>query len=62
MAVGGTNGFFQDSWSNTNGKKPWLNTSPVAFAEYWDARGDWLPTWKGDDVAMAVDYIHVHEL
>lgn len=59
VAVGGTNGFFSDSWTNKNGNKPWLNTSPQASTDFWDGRGSWMPTWNDEDVAMAVDYVRV---
>lgn len=42
VAVGGTNGWFQDGLSG----KPWVDQSPVAKNEFWKARDDWLPTWK----------------
>lgn len=42
VAVGGTNGWFQDSKSN----KPWLDSSPNAKKDFWNAQDIWLPTWK----------------
>ncbi|MCJ1408295.1 hypothetical protein MMC19_002369 [Ptychographa xylographoides] len=42
VAVGGTNGWFQDG---INGK-PWVDQSPTAKKEFWDARNQWLPTWQ----------------
>ncbi|KAM7189952.1 hypothetical protein V8F33_009754 [Rhypophila sp. PSN 637] len=42
LAVGGTNGWFED---NVNGK-PWLNGSPKAKKDFWDARDQWFSTWK----------------
>ena len=59
VAVGGTTGFFSDEWTNANGAKPWSNESPQAMLDFWNARGDWEPTWVGNDIAMAVDYIRV---
>jgi beta-glucanase (GH16 family) len=41
VAVGGTNGWFQDGASG----KPWVDTSPTAAQEFWDARDQWYPTW-----------------
>merc|ERR1712136_444635 len=38
VAVDGTNGYFPDGWTNGNGPKPWLNNSPTAFKDFWDAR------------------------
>ncbi|CAJ2504577.1 Uu.00g119710.m01.CDS01 [Anthostomella pinea] len=41
VAVGGTNGWFEDSKSG----KPWLDTSPSAKKDFWNAQDQWLPTW-----------------
>jgi len=65
VAVGGTNGFFPDTWTNRPYPKPWLNTSGNAFRDFWNARGNWLPTWNqggpnnGEDAALVVNYIRV---
>jgi len=61
VAVGGTNGFFPDQWTNRPTPKPWVNTSPQAFKDFWDARNNWLPTWNiaSEDSAMEIDYIRV---
>ncbi|RDA95311.1 hypothetical protein CP533_3539 [Ophiocordyceps camponoti-saundersi (nom. inval.)] len=42
LAVGGTNGWFEDGKSD----KPWLDRSPSAKKDFWNARKIWLPTWK----------------
>lgn len=42
LAVGGTNGWFDDGKSG----KPWINDSPNAPKDFWDARGQWYPTWE----------------
>jgi hypothetical protein len=42
VAVGGTNGWFQDSKSG----KPWLDSSVNAKKDFWNAQDSWLPTWK----------------
>lgn len=42
VAVGGTNGWFQDGASG----KPWVDTSPTAKADFWAARDQWYPTWQ----------------
>lgn len=42
VAVGGTNGWFQDGESG----KPWLDSAPSAPKDFWDARSQWLPTWE----------------
>lgn len=41
VAVGGTNGWFKDG---VNGK-PWLDGSPNAKKDFWQARAQWEPTW-----------------
>lgn len=56
VAVGGTNGYFPDGAS-----KPWKNADPYAMAEFWKARSQWLPTWKGDDAALQIDWIRVSQ-
>ncbi|KAK4995303.1 hypothetical protein LTR66_004844 [Elasticomyces elasticus] len=44
VAVGGTNGWFKDGASG----KPWVDASPTAKRDFWDARKQWEPTWKKD--------------
>ncbi|XP_047476427.1 beta-1,3-glucan-binding protein-like [Penaeus chinensis] len=64
VAVGGTNGFFPDGIA----PKPWSNLSPTAFLDFWNARDEWLPSWKaGEDrisegAAMQVDYVRVWKM
>ncbi|RYP71566.1 hypothetical protein DL771_004692 [Monosporascus sp. 5C6A] len=41
VAVGGTNGWFEDSQSG----KPWIDGSANAKKDFWNARDSWLPTW-----------------
>jgi len=57
-AVGGTNGFFPDTTTGPY-PKPWMNTSPNAFLDFWNARNNWLPTWNGEDSALQIDYVRV---
>ena len=59
VAVGGTNGFFSDSWKNTPHQKPWNNKSPTGPRDFWNARAQWYPTWQpevnnGEQAAMKV--------
>ncbi|KAI0162050.1 concanavalin A-like lectin/glucanase domain-containing protein [Xylariaceae sp. FL1272] len=42
VAVGGTNGWFEDGASG----KPWLDSSDNAKKDFWDAQDSWYPTWK----------------
>ncbi|KAI5922351.1 glucan 1,3-beta-glucosidase [Camillea tinctor] len=41
VAVGGTNGWFEDSKSG----KPWLDSSENAKKDFWNAQDTWYPTW-----------------
>lgn len=51
VAVGGTNGFFEDGVAN----KPWVDASYNAPKEFFDARQLWMPTWpNGTDGGMTV--------
>ncbi|PCD20518.1 hypothetical protein FGRA07_04670 [Fusarium graminearum] len=49
LAVGGTNGWFQDGKSG----KPWYDASPTAKNDFWDARDQWYPTWKQPQVEVS---------
>jgi len=42
VAVGGTNGWFQDNVAG----KPWVDTAANAPLEFWNARNTWYPTWE----------------
>ena len=42
VAVGATNGWFRDGQSG----KPWIDASPYAKKDFWDARDQWYPTWR----------------
>jgi beta-glucanase (GH16 family) len=42
VAVGGTNGWFEDGKSG----KPWVDGSPTARRDFWNAQDSWFPTWK----------------
>ncbi len=42
VAVGGTNGWFLDGVDG----KPWVDESPTAQKEFWDAKEQWYPTWQ----------------
>ncbi|KAK7885196.1 hypothetical protein LTR67_010687 [Exophiala xenobiotica] len=51
VAVGATNGFFEDGVAN----KPWGDKSLTAPREFWDAKDSWLPTWgEGAERGMTV--------
>lgn len=61
LAVGGTNYYFPDDAKNENGAKPWNNSSPMAYKEFWEGRSTWEPTWKRDtdDSHFQIDYVKV---
>lgn len=44
VAVGGTNGWFQDGKSG----KPWIDGSPTAKKDFWNAQDTWYPTWTAE--------------
>ena len=54
VAVGGTNGYFPDG-----GNKPWSNNDPHAVNSFWDRKGEWEGTWKGNEAAMVIDSVKV---
>ncbi|CCF34135.1 beta-1,3-glucan-binding protein [Colletotrichum higginsianum] len=49
VAVGGTNGWFEDGKSG----KPWVGTSPNAKKDFWQARDQWLPTWTSPELTVS---------
>ena len=57
VAVGGTNGWFTDGVEG----KPWVDASPTARKEFWDAKDQWYPTWqegfKGDRFSGAGEMV-----
>lgn len=66
LAVGGTNGYFPDDAQGPYGK-PWSNQSPVAFTEFWNNRGAWLPSWAletdfSKKASLKVDYVKIWAL
>lgn len=53
VAVGSAGGYFPPG-----PERPWRNDE-FAMKSFWDSRAQWLPSWKGDDVAMQVDSVKV---
>lgn len=49
VAVGGTNGWFEDNKSG----KPWLDASPNARIDFWNARSQWYPTWTEPEMQIS---------
>ena len=60
LAVGGTKYFFDTQ----KPRPPWDNDKDgdKAMKDFWEARDQWYPTWKGDDTALKIDYIKVWKL
>ena len=44
VAVGSMNSWFEDGVSG----KPWVDQSPTARKDFWDAQDQWFPTWQPD--------------
>jgi len=53
LAVGGTNGFFEDP----DLTKPWDNNAANATAYFWAAKDQWYPSWTKGKAKMQVDYV-----
>ncbi|XP_077861477.1 beta-1,3-glucan-binding protein-like [Saccoglossus kowalevskii] len=64
VAVGGTTGYWDDSYVNSPCGKPWSDSSNYAPKEFWSAKDCWYPTWRADEnngeyAALQVDYVRV---
>lgn len=53
LAVGGTNGYFDDP----DRSKPWDNNAVNASSYFWAARDQWLPTWEKGGAKMELDSV-----
>ncbi|KAL1874340.1 hypothetical protein VTK73DRAFT_472 [Phialemonium thermophilum] len=49
VAVGGTNGWFQDG----TGGKPWLDGSKNAKKDFWNSQDEWFPTWTKPEMEIS---------
>ncbi|KAI0174599.1 beta-1,3-glucan-binding protein [Pestalotiopsis sp. NC0098] len=49
VAVGGTNGWFEDGASG----KPWLDASPNAKKDFWNSQDTWYPTWTSPSMEVS---------
>ncbi|XP_076296603.1 beta-1,3-glucan-binding protein [Lasioglossum baleicum] len=61
LGVGGIR-VFPDAVESSNHKKPWRNIGAKAMLQFWQAKDDWLPTWRKNDSIMTnfeIDYIRV---
>lgn len=48
VGVGGTNGWFEDGKSG----KPWVDASPTAKTDFWNAQDQWYPTWEKNNAGQ----------
>lgn len=48
VAVGGTNGWFTDGIAG----KPWVDASPTAKRDFWNAKDQWYPTWTAPEMQV----------
>lgn len=55
LAVGGENGWFQDGKS----KKPWVDGSPTAKKDFWNARDKWQKSWEEGDPELKIRAVRV---
>ena len=61
VAVGGTNGYFQDGQCG----KPWSDTDPQAVNAFYNTEPTWYQTWdypNSHQSAMKIDSVQVWEL
>ena len=58
VAVGGTNGWFVDGKAG----RPWVDSSPTAKKDFWDAKGTWYPTWQSGGAEMVVKSVKMWQL
>lgn len=50
---------FPNGFNSENDPKPWDNTERNYILNFFNARNVWLRTWRGDDVALKVDYVRI---
>lgn len=55
LAAGGTNGYFQEGVAG----KPWSNNNEFASRDFYNAKGQWKPTWTQD---FQIDWVKVYSL
>lgn len=58
LAVGGTNSYFPDG----QGGKPWSDLDSHSVNAFYNAKGQWYPTWQGENASLQVDSITVWSL
>lgn len=53
---------FPDDTRSFGHPKPWNNMDPKSMLRFWNARNQWLPSWRRDDgekTTFAIDYVRV---
>ncbi|KAK5090281.1 hypothetical protein LTR05_000453 [Lithohypha guttulata] len=55
LAVGSQNGWFEDGKS----KKPWVDGSPTAKKDFWNARDEWQKTWEEGSPELKIRAVRV---
>ncbi|XP_076173526.1 beta-1,3-glucan-binding protein [Ptiloglossa arizonensis] len=61
VGVGGIR-VFPDGTISSGNTKPWRNIEAKAMLKFWQARNQWLPTWKKENgrmTAFEIDYVRV---
>nr|XP_022910141.1 beta-1,3-glucan-binding protein 1-like [Onthophagus taurus] len=61
VGVGG-NVDFPDGVLSGSFRKPWRNNVIKQAKAFFDEKSTWASTWKGDDVALQVDYVKVYAI
>lgn len=55
LAVGGQNGWFEDGKS----QKPWVDRSPTAKTDFWNARDKWMKSWDEGSPELRIRSVKV---
>lgn len=55
LAVGGQNGWFQDGKS----QKPWIDGSPTAKKDFWNAKDKWLKSWDEGSPELRIRAVRI---
>ncbi|KAI9709914.1 MAG: hypothetical protein M1820_002991 [Bogoriella megaspora] len=58
LAVGSNNGWFEDGIAG----KPWVDKSPTAARDFWNAQDQWMPTWDKGGATFAIKSVGMWQL
>ncbi|XP_032680368.1 beta-1,3-glucan-binding protein-like [Odontomachus brunneus] len=56
---------FPDDTKSFGRPKPWSNMDPKSMLRFWNARSQWLPSWRrdnGEKTTFVIDYVRVWSL